>query len=102
MPLTNRGHFFMQDEKPEVELDLKPKTVNYLNTSANTAEQLLTKAIEYRRLFDSSKTSVARELYAKKLKKVITKLDPYMKMFEGLQKAKQAKQVVADDEASVE
>ena len=78
----------MQENKPEAKLELKPKTINYLNSSANSTEKLLAQAIEYRRLFDSSKTSLAREIYAKKLKKIVNKLDPYMKMFASLQDAK--------------
>jgi len=69
---------------------MKQKTINYLHGAANTANELLAKAIEYRSKYDGAKTQVAKDLYKKKLTKTINKLEPFMKMFSGLQQAKAA------------
>lgn len=65
-----------------------PKTSRYLNRLADETNALFAKAVEYRQLIDQSKTSLSRQVYSKKLKKIVDKLDANMALFSTLENAK--------------
>lgn len=69
-------------------MELKQKTLDYLTSTANNAEKLLELAMEYRNKIDNSKTNVARELYGKKLKKIVARFDEHVKLFVALEEIK--------------
>lgn len=71
--------------------ELKPKTINYLNTIANQTQNLLAQAVEYRAKIASAKTSTAKSLYSNKLRKIVSKLDKHMALFSAIEQANKAK-----------
>lgn len=88
-------------------MQLKKKTIDYLHTSANKLETLFGQAVEYRAKFDKATSSVAKEMYSKKLKKIVKKMEPYMGLFRDMQKLKQLEdgevaEVQVTDEATAE
>lgn len=89
------GAFFMQ---------LKQKTVNYLNSTANKAESLLEKAMEYRSKYEKAESNISKEFYKKKLVKTVKKLEPLMALFKDLETIRNAKEVTetAQSEESAE
>lgn len=78
---------------------LKQKTINYLNAAANESERLLARAVEYKAKHDNAKTSVARDMYGKKLKKIVSKLDRHMALFSALEQIKAAQETPPQDES---
>lgn len=87
---------------PPEEPVLKQKTINYLNTAARESEQLFAQAVEYRAKYNAAKTSVAREMYSKKLKKIVSKLDRHMALFSALEQIKAAQETPPQDESVTE
>ena len=71
---------------------MKQKTINYLHNSVDKVEALFGKAVEYRTKFDRATSSVAKEIYRKKLKKTIKQMEPYMGLFGEIQKMREAKE----------
>lgn len=88
--------------KPRTIDELQPKTIDYLNSTANNVETLLALAVEYRHLVDNAKTNVARELYGKKLKKIVKKLDSHLGMFKALEEIKNQQEKSSESEAASE
>lgn len=78
---------------------LKQKTINYLNAAAKESERLLAMAVEYKAKHDNAKTSVARDMYGKKLKKIVSKLDRHMALFSALEQIKAAHETPPQDES---
>ena len=60
---------------------MKEKTINFLNAKSTETEALLRKAVRYREKLDKAKTSFAKDLYKKKLTKIVKKLDANIKLF---------------------
>lgn len=73
-------------------MQLKKKTIDYLKTSANKLETLFGLAVEYRAKFDRATSPMAKQIYAKKLKKTVKKMEPYMGLFKDMQKLKEMKE----------
>lgn len=64
---------------------LKQKTINYLDTAAKESERLFAMAIDYKAKYDAAKTSAGKEIYGKRLKKIVSKLDRHMSLFSALE-----------------
>lgn len=94
----------MNTEKPEAPptRTLNPKTLRYLNSAAAESEKLFGMAVEYKAKFESAKTSVAKEMYGKKLKKIVSKLDRHMALFSALEQIKAAQETPPQDESVTE
>lgn len=88
-------------ENPEAPLThtLNPKTLRYLNSAVAESEKLFGMAVEYRAKFESAKTSIAKEMYGKKLKKIVSKLDRHMALFSALEQIKAAQETSSQDES---
>lgn len=74
-------------------MQLKKKTVKYLNGAADKAEALLLKAMEYRSKYDGAESNVSKDFYKKKLVKTVKKLEPLMALFKDLETIKKAQEV---------
>lgn len=85
------------DSEPTV----SPKTVKYLEVLADSTNELFAKAVEYRQLIAESKTSLARQLYTKKLKKIVAKLDQNMALFSALEDGKNRRESLGGPEDAV-
>lgn len=81
---------------------LKQKTINYLNTTAKESEKLFAMAVEYKAKYNNAKTGVARDVYGKKLKKVMSKLDRHMALFSALEQIKSAQEAPPQEESVTE
>ena len=81
-------------------MQLKKKTVDYLNTSANKLEELFGRAVEYRAKFDRATTTVARGIYKKKLQKTVKQMEPYMGLFGEMQRLKQLEAGTEDEKVT--
>lgn len=83
-------------QEPAPLQELKPKTVNYLNNLAEETQELFAKAVEYRTKIESSKTSVAKQVYENKLKKLVKKLDANMGIFSMLEERRKLEALAND------
>lgn len=81
----------MSDNDAREEPIVSQKTIKYLDVLADDTNSLFAKAVEYRQLITQSKTSLARQLYTKKLKKIVAKLDQNMALFSALEKGKNSR-----------
>lgn len=81
---------------------MKQKTINYLNSSAKKAEELLAQAVTYRSKFDSAKTTTSKEFYKKKLTKTVASLEKYMSLFKDIERFTNKPTVDADTPTEVE
>lgn len=75
-----------------------PTKTQSLLRLADETEELFAQAVEYRAKLNESKTSVARNLYAKKLKKIVAKLDRHMAAYSLLEKLKSNTVEKAEDQ----